>query len=234
MMAEPTEHHESEEIDENGEPAEGESRAGGAPEGGAKPSGFASPLEFLNAELARVEEEKQQATDRYMRLAAEMENLRKRTAKDVTDARHYSIAAFAREMLAVSDNLRRALDAIPEETRGNADAGLKSLIDGVELTERAMLQALEKHGVKKITPKGERFDPHFHQAMFEVEDAEKPAGTVLEVVQDGYVIGERMLRPALVGIAKGGPKPPAKASTGSAKQSQNQSPNESEDIFAGK
>jgi molecular chaperone GrpE len=139
-----------------------------------------------------------------------MDNLRKRTARDVADARDYSIAAFAREMLAVGDNLRRALAAIPEESREAADAGLRALIEGVELTERSMLQALERQGVKKISPKGERFNPNFHQAMFEIEDADKPTGTVLEVVQDGYVIGERMLRPALVGVAKGGPKPAAK------------------------
>lgn len=212
-MAEPTEHHDKKDIGA-GEPGDAQGEANAMPgseaanenAGPQNPSGFASPLEFLNAELARVEEEKKQATDRYVRLAAEMENLRKRTAKDVADAREYSIAAFAREMLAVGDNLRRALDAIPAETRQSADTGLVALIEGVELTERSMLQALEKQGVRKISPRGERFDPNFHQAMFEIPDAEMPAGTVMEVVQDGYVIGERMLRPALVGIAKGGPK----------------------------
>jgi molecular chaperone GrpE len=217
MMAEPTEHHDTKTA---GEPEAREAADAGladAPEaanensGREKVSGFASPLEFLNAELTRLEDEKRQATDRYLRLAAEMENLRKRTARDVADARDYSIAAFAREMLAVGDNLRRALAAIPEESREAADPGLTALIEGVELTERSMLQALERQGVKKISPKGERFNPNFHQAMFEIEDAGKPAGTVLEVVQDGYVIGERMLRPALVGVAKGGPKSAAKA-----------------------
>jgi len=223
MMADPTEHHDTKPAGEaEARDAAGAVEKGAEPEaanenpspenpGPENPSGFASPLEFLNAELARVEEEKKQATDRYLRLAAEMENLRKRTAKDVADARDYSIASFAREMLAVGDNLRRALDAIPPESREAADAGLRALIEGVELTERSMLQALEKQGVRKISPKGERFDPNFHQAMFEIEDAETPVGTVLEVVQDGYVIGERMLRPALVGVAKGGPKVSAKS-----------------------
>ncbi|MCB1462008.1 MAG: nucleotide exchange factor GrpE [Nitratireductor sp.] len=171
-------------------------------------SGFADPLEFLRAELERVEAEKAEAQDRLMRLAAEMENLRKRTAKDVADAKDYSVASFAREMLAVSDNLRRALEAVPAETREAADPGFNALVEGVELTERAMLQGLEKHGVKRISPAGERFDPNFHQAMFEVQDPDVPANTVSQVVQDGYVIGERVLRPALVGVSKGGPKAP--------------------------
>ncbi len=135
-----------------------------------------------------------------------MENLRKRTARDVADAREYSISSFAREMLAVSDNLRRALEAIPHEARDAGDAGFKALIDGVELTERAMLQALERAGVRKVSPKGERFDANYHQAMFEIPNPEVPHNTVLEVVQDGFVIGERMLRPAMVGVSRGGPK----------------------------
>jgi molecular chaperone GrpE len=174
-------------------------------------SGFADPLEFLRAELERVEADKAEAQDKLIRLAAEMENLRKRTAKDVVEAREYSIAGFAREMLAVSDNLRRALEAVPEETREAADPGVAALIEGVELTERAMLQGLEKHDVKRISPAGERFDPNFHQAMFEVQDVQVPANTVSQVVQDGYVIGDRVLRPALVGVSKGGPKAAPKA-----------------------
>ena len=172
--------------------------------------GFADPVAFLTAELDKAEAEKAELNDQALRLAAEMENLRRRTAKDVKDARQFSIAGFAREMLAVSDNLRRALEAVPQETRDAGDAGLLTLIEGVELTERSMVQALEKHGVKKITPLNERFDPHLHQAMFEIPNAEVPNNTVLQVVQDGYVIGERCLRPAMVGVAKGGPKQPAK------------------------
>jgi molecular chaperone GrpE len=136
-----------------------------------------------------------------------MENLRRRTARDVHDARSYAIANFAREMLSVSDNLRRALDAVPADARNSADAGFRSLIEGVEITERAMLAALERHGVKKLYPEGEKFDPNFHQAMFEVPNAEVPANTVVQVVQPGYSIGDRVLRPAMVGVAKGGPKP---------------------------
>jgi molecular chaperone GrpE len=170
--------------------------------------------------LMRLLEENKELKDRALRLAAEMENLRRRTARDVHDARTYAVAGFARDMLSVSDNLRRALDAIPAEARTGGNAGFAALIEGVEITERAMLSALERHGVKKLTPEGERFDPNFHQAMFEVPNETVPAGTVVQVVQPGYSIGERVLRPAMVGVAKGGPRQaaandqPAKAQPG--------------------
>jgi len=211
MMADKPEHQKQDDAGkpDAAAPAAANDETTGEAETGA--SGFANPLEFLRAELERVEAEKAEAQDRGIRLVAEMENLRKRTARDVVDARQYSIAAFAREMLAVSDNLRRALDALPAEARQAGDAGLLALIEGVELTERSMLQALEKHGVKRISPIGERFDPNFHQAMFEIQDPETPSNTVLQVVQDGYVIGDRVLRPALVGVSRGGPKLAAKA-----------------------
>ncbi|MGR6432250.1 nucleotide exchange factor GrpE [Rhizobium sp. PAMB 3174] len=157
------------------------------------------PIEQLQAENLDLR-------DRMLRLAAEMENLRRRTERDVKDARSYSVAGFARDMLAVSDNLRRALDAVPAEVLENADAGLKALVEGVDMTERSMLSALERHGVKKIECEGEKFDPNFHQAMFEVPNPNVPNNTVMQVVQAGYTIGERVLRPAMVGVAKGGPK----------------------------
>ncbi|MCA1491018.1 nucleotide exchange factor GrpE [Sinorhizobium alkalisoli] len=165
------------------------------PEAAAAPD----PLELAKAENAELR-------DKYLRLAAEMDNLRRRTERDVRDAKSYSVAGFARDMLAVSDNLRRALDAIPAEARESADAGLAALIEGVEMTERSMLAALERHGVKKLDPTGQKFDPNFHQAMFEVPNVEVPNNTVVQVVQAGYTIGERVLRPAMVGVAKGGPK----------------------------
>lgn len=154
----------------------------------------------------RLAAENEDLKDRALRVAAEMENLRRRTQRDVQDARAYAVTNFARDMLGVSDNLRRALDAIPAEARDSGDQGFAALIEGVEMTERAMLSALERHGVKKLAPLGERFDPNFHQAMFEIPDAEKPANTVVQVMQDGYVIGDRVLRPAMVGVSKGGPK----------------------------
>ena len=163
-------------------------------------SGFAlDPLEMLAAERDELK-------DKYLRLAAEMDNLRRRTARDVKDARAYSVSNFARDMLAVSDNLRRALDAIPAEALEAGESGLKALAEGVEMTERAMLSALERHGVTQLSPVSQKFDPHFHQAMFEVPNPEVPNNTVVEVVQEGFVIGDRVLRPAMVGVAKGGPK----------------------------
>jgi molecular chaperone GrpE len=146
------------------------------------------------------------ARDRMLRTLAEMENLRKRTSREVADARTYGITGFARDVLDIADNLQRALDAVPAEAKAAADPGLKALIEGVELTERSLLNALEKHGVKKFDPMGEKFDPNFQQAMYEVPDPSVPAGTVVHVVQAGYMIGDRVLRPAMVGVAKGGAK----------------------------
>jgi molecular chaperone GrpE len=125
--------------------------------------------------------------------------------------RHYGIAAFAADVLAVADNMHRALEAAGPELRQNTDAAVKAFIEGVELTERELLKTLDKHGVKKFDPLGERFDPNRHQAMYEIPDPSVPAGTIAQVMQAGYTIGERVLRPALVAIAKGGPKaePPA-------------------------
>lgn len=156
--------------------------------------------------VVRLVKENEELKDRALRAAAEMENLRRRTARDVHDARSYAVSNFARDMLSVSDNLRRALDAIPAEAKAAGDAGFTALIEGVEMTERAMLGALERHGVKKLAPEGEKFDPNFHQAMFEVPNPDVPANTVVQVVQPGYSIGERVLRPAMVGVSKGGPK----------------------------
>ncbi|WP_457488024.1 nucleotide exchange factor GrpE [Tardiphaga sp. P5_C10] len=152
------------------------------------------------------------ARDKMLRTLAEMENLRKRTQRDVADGRTYAITNFAREVLDIADSLQRALDAVPADTKAAADPGLKALLEGVELTERSLLNTLEKNGVKKFDPSGEKFDPNFQQAMYEVPDASVPAGTVVQVVQAGYTIGERVLRPALVGVSKGGAKAAAAAS----------------------
>jgi molecular chaperone GrpE len=157
------------------------------------------PVEVLKAENADLR-------DKFLRLAAEMDNLRRRTEREVKDAKTYSVAGFARDMLAVSDNLRRALEAIPEELKANAEAGIAGLIEGVDMTERAMLSALERHGVRKMDAEGQKFDPNFHQAMFEIPNTAVPNNTVVQVVQAGFTIGERVLRPAMVGVAKGGPK----------------------------
>jgi molecular chaperone GrpE len=175
----------------------------------------AAPNEDQMAALAR---EAADYKDRLLRSLAEMENLRKRTDRQVADARDYGIAAFARDILAVADNMERALGALDADLREKADAGTKALLDGVELTERELLKVLDKHGVKKFDPLGEKFDPNLHQAMYQVPDPSRPAGTVAQVVQPGYMIGDRMLRPALVGVAVGGPKasaePPANDNAG--------------------
>ncbi|WP_406856092.1 nucleotide exchange factor GrpE [Alsobacter sp. KACC 23698] len=159
-----------------------------------------SVIEALNAENTGLK-------DKVLRTLAEMENLRRRTEKEVADARVYATTNFARDMLTVADNMRRALEALPAEAAAAAEGPLKALIDGIELTERDLLKTLERHGIRKLEPKGEKFDPNLHQAMFEVPDPSVPNGTVREVVQSGFVIGDRVLRPALVGVAKGGPKP---------------------------
>src|SRR3984893_1234857 len=147
--------------------------------------------------------------DKMLRTLAEMENLRQRTRREVADSKIYGITGFARDVLDIADSLQRTIDAVPAETRESADPLLKALIEGVELTERSLLSALEKNGVKKFDPQGEKFNPNFQQAMYEVPDASVPAATVVEVVQAGYTIGERVLRPALVAVSKGGAKTPA-------------------------
>jgi molecular chaperone GrpE len=144
--------------------------------------------------------------DRLLRTLADMENMRKRTEREVADARVYGISSFARDILGVADNMHRAMQALDDELRANADEGIKALLDGVELTERELMNVLEKNGVKKIEPLGQKFDPNRHQAMFEVDDASVPSGTVAQVMQAGYLIGERTLRPALVAVSKGGAK----------------------------
>src|SRR6201995_1800772 len=152
--------------------------------------------------------------DKMLRTLAEMENLWQLTRREVADAKTYGITGFARDILDIADNLQRALDAVPAEAKAAAEPGMKALMEGVELTERSLLNTLEKNGVRKFDPSGERFDPNFQQAMYEVPDASVPAGTVVQVVQAGYMIGERVLRPALVGVAKGGAKPAPAAANG--------------------
>ncbi|MDP2782187.1 MULTISPECIES: nucleotide exchange factor GrpE [Devosia] len=154
---------------------------------------------------AALRTENAELKDRVLRTVAEMENLRKRTEREINDTRSYAIAGFARDMLSATDALSRALITLPAETRETGDATTKSLIEGIELAEREMQRLLAKHGVKPIEAQGEKFDPHVHQAMFEVPDPSQPEGTVVQVVQPGFLIGDRVLRPAMVGVAKGGP-----------------------------
>lgn len=153
--------------------------------------------------LAAIEKEAEEAREQSLRMAADMENLRRRTQREVQDAKSFSVSNFARDMLDVADNLSRALDAVPE---GSDDPALIGLKEGVEMTARALDRTLEKHGVRRLDPEGEKFDPNFHQAMFKVPNPDVPAGSVVQVVQAGYAIGPRVLRPAMVGVAEGGPK----------------------------
>jgi molecular chaperone GrpE len=164
--------------------------------------------------LAEAQKEAADMKDKLLRALAEMENLRRRTEREVADARSYGIASFARDVLGVADNMRRALEAGGTELRASGDAHVTALLDGVELTERELLKSLEKNGITKIEPLGEKFDPNLHQAMYEVPDPSVPSGTVAQVVQAGFKIGERVLRPALVAVAKGGPKADAAPASG--------------------
>jgi molecular chaperone GrpE len=161
------------------------------------PANENDPVATLEAQVAELR-------DRFLRAVAEGDNIRKRAEKDVADARSYGITAFARDVLTVADNLARTIEHVSAEARASADPSLKALLDGVELTERDLQMILQKNGVKPINPMGEKFDPHFHQAMFEVPESGCPHGTIVQVIQPGYAIGQRVLRPAMVGVAKGG------------------------------
>ena len=176
------------------------------------PQGMPDPAEMPESPsaapdpTAELAKEAAELKDRLLRTLAEMENLRRRTEREVADARVYGVTNFARDIVGVADSMERAMKALDDGIRDKADAGVKALLDGVELTERELLKVLEKHGVTKLEPKGQKFDPNMHQAMFEMPDPSVPAGMVTQVVQPGYKIGERVLRPAMVGVSKGGPK----------------------------
>ena len=184
---------------------ENEGEAQGSAQG-SKPEGAKPHVSKPYVDPSLMVDEAAEMKNRLLRALADMENLRKRTEREVADARQYGIAAFARDILSVADNFRRALETVGPDLRAGADAAVNSLIEGVELTERELLKALEKNGIRKIEPLGEKFDPNLHQAMYEVPDPSVASGTIVQVVQPGYVIGERILRPALVAVAKGGPK----------------------------
>src|SRR5579859_1013128 len=159
----------------------------------------------LEERIKQAEAEAAELKDRLLRALAETENVRRRAERERSDAAKYGVTQFARDLLDVADNLRRAIDSVPEaQVRDDAT---RNLLAGVAATERAFLAAFERHGIKRLDPKGERFDHNFHQAIFEAENTGKPAGTVVEVLQPGYLLHDRLLRPAMVGVAKGEPKP---------------------------
>ena len=156
------------------------------------------PMEQLEIEIADLK-------DRYLRQAADMENLRKRSERERSDIKKYAVSEFARDILPLSDNFQRAIEAVPAEA-AEQDEALKSFLDGVKMNERELQRVLERHGVTQLSPAGEKFDPNKHQAVQQIEDSELPNNTVVDVFQVGYVIAERVLRPAVVSVAKGGAK----------------------------
>ena len=156
--------------------------------------------------IAALRRELSDLKDKNLRLLADMENLRRRTEEEKTSSARYAITRFATDIVSVGDNFQRAMSAVPAGA-AEADAALKSLIEGVQMTEREYLNVLERHGVKRIASKGEIFSPHYHQPMMQVPNPDVPAGTILQVFQDGYTIGDRLLRAAVVTVAEGGPKP---------------------------
>jgi molecular chaperone GrpE len=155
-----------------------------------------------DVEIIMLKDDVAASKDRLLRLAAEMENLRKRTDREKAEATLYAASNFARDLLTVADNLGRALQALPAEERDHAGTIEKNLIIGVEATERELLNVFQRHGIRKIETVGAKFDPNFHQAIFEVPTSEKPPGIVMQELQSGYQVGERCLRPAMVGVSK--------------------------------
>ena len=159
----------------------------------------------LETRVAELEAELAEYKDRLLRALAETENVRRRAQREREDASKYAVAGFAKELLSAADNLRRALESLSESEA--KDERTRSLLAGVAATERELLGVFERHGIKRIDPKGEAFDHNLHQAIFEAERPDQPNGSVVEVLQPGYVLHDRLLRPAMVGVAKGGLKP---------------------------
>jgi molecular chaperone GrpE len=159
-------------------------------------------LDPLEQEIVALREEVAASKERLLRFAAESENQKKRLEREKAEATLYAASNFARDLLAVADSLSRALAAVPEEERAIVDDVMKKFLDGIDMTERELLNVFQRHNIRKLETVGLKFDPNFHQAMFEVPTSERPPGTVMQEVQSGYAVGERCLRPALVGVAK--------------------------------
>ena len=164
-------------------------------------------LAKLRTELEQLRAAPADYQDKNMRLMAEMENLRRRMERERADTAKFAITRFARDVLTVADNFQRAVDVVPK-TAVTDDGPLKTLFEGVDLTARELLSTLERHGVKRIDPTGMKFDPNLHQAMMQVDNADVPNGTVMQAFQPAYMIEDRILRPAMVVVSRGGPKPP--------------------------
>jgi molecular chaperone GrpE len=175
---------------------------GVAETGNESESGDAAALAEALDRVAALEAENAKLKDQALRALAETENIRRRSEREREDTAKYAISGFAKSLLDAADNLHRAIEAVPAGAV-EADAALKTLVDGVAATERQLLAAFERNGISRIEPVGEVFDPNFHQAMFELPGTGKPAGTIIQVMQPGYVLQGRLLRPAMVGVAKG-------------------------------
>lgn len=192
-----------------------ESRAESTADGGVEDQDAATGsweipgVENQEDEAARLAEEVADLRDKLLRALAEVENVRKRAAREKEDTAKFGVSRFARDMLSVADNLRRALEAAPDDRA--EDEATVSLIAGVAATERELLAAFDRHGLAKVEPLDEKFDPNFHEAAFQVPNSGKLPGTVVQVVQPGYVLHGRLLRPAMVGVAVG--EAPAKLDT---------------------
>lgn len=174
--------------------------------GEAAPAAAVGPAN--DEEIARLKAEAAEMKDRLLRAHAEMDNVRKRLEREKADASRFAITKFARDVVGVGDNVQRAIDAVPHQA-AELDPALKSFVDGVTMIEREFLGVLERHGIKRIDPKGEPFNPHHHQAVMEMPSPDVPSGTVTQVFQAGYMIEDRVLRPAMVAVARGGMKPAA-------------------------
>ena len=183
-------------------PEAGESEEQPAAPGPDQQSAEGDPLTLALQAIDALRAENAELKDRVLRTLADMENLRKRTERERAEATLYAATNFARDLLNVADNFSRALAALLPEQRAAADEVCSNLIAGIEVTERELINVFERHGIKRIEALGQKFDPNMHQAMFEVPMADEPPGTIVKVMQDGYAIGNRCLRPALVGVAK--------------------------------
>jgi molecular chaperone GrpE len=187
-----------------------ERRWNGGPEPSAEQNGEPEAKTGAAARVAALETQLADCKDRLLRALAEQENARRRALREREEAVRFAASGLARDLLTTADNLRRAIESVPEEKI--ADETVRRLLAGVVATERALLDALAKHGIHRIASLGERFDPDRHEAVFEVTAPERPAGTVVEVLQEGYLHHDRLLRPAMVGVAKGGAEPAERGS----------------------
>lgn len=151
--------------------------------------------------IAALEKELERTKDQMLRALADAENTRRRSQKEREDAGKYAVSSFARDLLDVADNFHRALQSIPAELK-DADERVKGVVTGIETVQKEMLRTFEKHGIRKIEPIGEPFNPHFHEVIFEAPVPGKPPGTVIQLIEAGYILNDRLLRPARVGVSK--------------------------------